>query len=140
MRMAGPTEFQITVRSTDVDGDRVVNNARFFEYFEQARLHHMRRLGVLGSAGPFDRPARPFAIAETRCRYLAPLVYGDTVIVRVTTAEVRNRSFVFAYDMVREHDGAAVAEGTSAQVWLDDNGRPTQLPAAIRDALLASCE
>jgi acyl-CoA thioester hydrolase len=134
------TEFEITVRSTDMDGDRVVNNARYFEYFEQARLQHLQRLGIVGPAGPFEQPARPFAIAETRCRYRSALAYGDVVLVRVTTTEVRNRSFVLGYEMVRRDDGRPVAEGMSAQVWLDEEGRAAPLPPTHRESLLASCQ
>ncbi len=137
--MSSPTEYEITVRSTDMDADQVVNNARYFEYLEQARLHHLKQIGVLGAPGDLRGPAPSFAIAETSCVYRAPLVYGDVVVVRVSTTDVRNRSFTLGYEMVMKHDGRPVADGSSAQVWLDADGQPSPLPPGVREALQRSC-
>ncbi|MDW8047712.1 MAG: acyl-CoA thioesterase, partial [Chloroflexota bacterium] len=41
------TETPVVVRSTDVDSDGHVNNARYYEYCEQGRLAHLARLGVI---------------------------------------------------------------------------------------------
>jgi acyl-CoA thioester hydrolase len=134
------TEHELRVRSTDMDADGIVNNARYFEYFEQARLEHLARIEVVRRPRPPGEPARSFTIAETSCRYLAPLRHRDVVLVRAWTAEARNRSFILAYEVVRASDGVRAAEGSSAQVWLDADGRPTPLPDRVREALLASLE
>ncbi len=128
------TMVETPVRSVDMDADRVVNNAVYFMYFEQARLAHLQQLGVI------HRPRRPedpttFTIAATEARFLAPLVFPDTVKVTAWTREVRVRSFVLAYRVVRLSDGRNVAEGTSSQVWLDEFGKPAPLPDLVRDAL-----
>lgn len=62
------TEWDIRVRSTDIDGDGIVNNARYFEFFEQARLEHMTRLGLIRPRRPEVAESRHFTIAETTCR------------------------------------------------------------------------
>jgi acyl-CoA thioesterase FadM len=41
---------------------------------------------------------------------------------------------------VRQSDGTRAAEGSSAQVWLDAEGRPAPLPERVRRALLGSLE
>ncbi len=128
------TEYQLRVRSTDMDADGIVNNARYFEFFEQARLEHLAAIEVIKRPRPPGEPARSFTLAETTCRYRAPLRHRDEVIVRAWTAEVRTRSFILGYDIRRDDDTVA-AEGTSAQVWLDEDGRPAELPSAVRDAL-----
>lgn len=136
------TEWDIWIRSTDVDGDGIVNNARYFEFFEQARLEHMAHLGLIRRPRPgeADELQRPFTIAETTCRYRAPLRHRDWITVRCWTTEVRTRSFLFAYEIVMRDDGAPVAEGTSAQVWLDAEGRPTAIAEAQRLGLVASSQ
>lgn len=129
------TEHEITVRSTDMDADGIVNNARYFEYFEQARLEHLVAMEILvRPRSPEDRQ-RTFTIAETSCRFRAPTRYRDRLLVRVWTEEVRQRSFIFGYEIVRIGDGIQVAVGSSAQVWLDAGGKATLLPAAVREAL-----
>src|SRR3989304_4102935 len=142
------TVFPMAVRSTDLDGQRHVNNAVFFQYFEQARLAHIARLGFLptyapGGGPPHPRPRGPppppsIATAEPACRYKAPAYYGDTLLVTVRTREVRQRSFSLAYEVRREADGVLVAEGESAQVWIDGQGRPTPCPDAARRSREAS--
>lgn len=85
-----------------------------------------------------DGPRHSIAIAETACRYKAPAYYGDTLLVTVRTREVGQRSFSLTYEVRREADGVLVAEGESAQVWLDEQERPTALPEAVRRGLEAS--
>lgn len=124
------TEIRITVRSTDMDADRNVNNAVYFSYFEQSRLEHLLRLGVIRwPPGPADRPQ--FALAETSARFRAPAVHRDVLTVATCTVEVRTRSFTLGFTVRRPADGVLICEGASAQVWLDDHGRA---------ALLASIE
>jgi acyl-CoA thioester hydrolase len=132
------TTIEIPVRSVDLDADRVVNNALYFMYFEQARLAHLRGLGVIRRPRPPAEPARSFTIAATEARYLAPTVYPEMLRVSAWTREVRSRSFILAYAAVRVSDGVRVAEGSSAQVWLDAGGQAAPLPAPVRTALVAS--
>ena len=131
------TEIHITVRSTDMDADRNVNNAVYFTYFEQSRLEHLLRLGVIRwPLGPTDRSQ--FALVETSARFRAPSYHRDVLTVRTRTTEVRNRSFVLGFTVHRLSDGALICEGSSAQVWLDADGRPAPLPDDVRSALRSS--
>lgn len=133
------TKCDLWVRSTDMDADGVVNNAVYFHYFEQARLEHLMGLGVIP---PYRRNRvypRLFTIAETRCVFRAPLQHRDWITVHCWTSEVRNRSFALAYQIrMRDNPEVLVAEGSSVQVWLDEEGRPAPIPAAVRETLLAS--
>ncbi len=129
------TVLAITVRSTDLDALGHVNNSVYFQYFEQARLDHLARLGFLPRFAGKDAPQLRFALSETTCRYRAPAYYRDVLLVKVSTTEVRERRFALRYEVMRESDAALVAEGSSVQVWLDDAGRPTVFPEAFRQAL-----
>jgi len=132
------TTLSITVRSTDLDGLGHVNNAVYFQYFEQARLEHLIRLGFFPQYGRDGASRHRFAIAETTCRYKAPAYYRDVLLVKVSTTEVRQRSFALAYEVRRESDGLLLAEGSSIQVWLDDSDQAAPLPEAFRRALQGS--
>jgi hypothetical protein len=82
------TTVELDIRSTDIDGDGIVNNAVYFVYFEQVRLAHLMRLGVIW------RPRRPgernFTLAATEAQFLAPLTYPETVVASAWTARVGN--------------------------------------------------
>ncbi len=134
------TEVEIRVRSTDMDADGVVNNARYFEYFEQARLEHLVAIGLVKRPRPPGEPSRPFTIAEATCRYRASARHRDVLLVRVWTQHVGNRSFTLGYAVVQSAEGSPVAEGSTAQVWLDAEGRPAALDDVARTALLRSLE
>ena len=132
------TEIEIRVRSTDIDAQGIMNNAHYFEYFEQARLDHLVDIGVLQHSRPAGESGRGFTIAETTCRFRAPSYHRDLLKVRAWVQEIRNRSFVLAYDMTRASDSVVVAEGTSALVWLDADNKPTPMDDATRAALEGS--
>jgi acyl-CoA thioester hydrolase len=132
------TTVTIPVRSTDMDADQIVNNAVYFVYFEQARLVHLQRLGVIQRPRRPGGPSRAFTIAATNARYLAPTIHPDSLKVTAWTTEVRTRSFTLAFQAVRLSDGVRVVEGSSAQVWLDAAGRPAPLPDDVREPLLKS--
>lgn len=134
------TEVDIRVRSTDMDADGIVNNARYFEYFEQARLEHLVAIGLVKRPRPPGERSRPFTIAETTCRFKAPTRHRDELVVRAWTQEVGNRSFILGYEIVRSEGGSLVAEGSSAQVWLDAEGRPALLDDDARAMLARSLE
>ncbi|TAK78509.1 MAG: hypothetical protein EPO16_03585 [Dehalococcoidia bacterium] len=56
------------------------------------------------------------------------------------TQHVGNRSFTLGYAVVQSAEGSPVAEGSTAQVWLDAEGRPAALDDVARTALLRSLE
>jgi acyl-CoA thioester hydrolase len=118
-----------------MDADGIVNNARYFEYFEQARLEHFVALGIVSRPRPPGERRRTFTIAETTCRFRAPVRHRDRLVARAWTEEIRQRSFVLGYEIVRVDDGTQVAVGSSAQVWLGDDGKAAPLPDAVRGAL-----
>lgn len=130
------TRLDIPVRSTDMDADQVVNNAIYFMYFEQVRLNHLQRFGVIGSPWQSYDVAQPFAIVATEARFLAPTRYPETLHLLTWTREVRTRSFTLGFRARRRSDGVIVVEGSSAQVWLDAAGQATPLPDGVRQALL----
>lgn len=132
------TEHRLTVRSTDMDADQIVNNARYFEYFEQVRLEHLVALHLFQRPRAPGESRRSFTLAETTCRYRAPLRHRDVIVGKAWTSMVGTRSFQLAYELSRESDGVVAAQGSSAQVWLDEDGRPAPLPDEVRASLVRS--
>lgn len=128
------TELALTVRSTDMDADRNVNNAVFFTYFEQSRLEHLLRLGLI--AWPPAADAAPeFALVHTEASFRRPARHRDLLLVRTRTLAIGTRSFRLGYEVFRPTDAALVCEGESTQVWLDAAGGSTPLPERVRAAL-----
>ncbi len=130
------TVTPLVVRPNDMDADRNVNNAVYFEYFHQSRLEHLTRLEVYHPRSP--RGDNLFALAENTCRYLAPSYYGDVLLIWTVTHTVGQSSFQLVYRVWRESDEVLIAAAHSVQVWLDERNRPTPLPPMVREALMTS--
>ena len=130
------TVTTLIVRPADMDADRNVNNAVYFEYFHQSRLEHLARLGVWQPRGYQDENL--FALAENTCRYLAPSFYGDVLLIWTATHAVGQSSFQFVYRVWRQSDNALIAAAHSVQVWLGGANSPTSLPLPVREGLSAS--
>ena len=130
------TVTQLIVRPADMDADRNVNNAVYFEYFHQSRLEHLARLGVWQPRGSQENNV--FALAENTCRYLAPSFYGDVLSIWTATHAVGNSSFQLVYRIWRQSDDALIAASHSVQVWLDETNKPALLPPLVREGLTAS--
>ena len=102
------------VRWRDLDALNHVNNAVYFTYLEQARVHYLRELGVV----PGTPSGIGFILAEASCQFKSPLTLGERVTVYVRVSELRNSSFIFEYRMEGEQQRLA-AEARSIQVCYD---------------------
>jgi acyl-CoA thioester hydrolase len=129
------TTIAVVVRSTDMDADRNVNNAVYFQYFEQSRLEHLLRYDVIEWPRRREAGGAQFAIAHTAAQFRARAIHRDVLLVTTRTAAIGRTSFTLTYEVRRESDGALICEGSSVQVWLDGESRAAPLPAAARAAL-----
>jgi acyl-CoA thioester hydrolase len=123
----------IEVRWRDLDSLGHVNNAVYFTYLEQARIHYLRELDLV----PSDPGSIGFILAEANCKFKSPLELGETVTVHMRVSELRNSSFIFEYRMKGE-DGRVVAAASSAQVCYDYRARrPIPIPDTWREVITA---
>jgi len=130
------TVTELIVRPRDMDADRNVNNAVYFEYFHQSRLEHLARLGVWRPRGSGDENL--FDLAENTCRYLAPSFYGDVLLIWTATHAVGRSSFQLVYRIWRQGDDVLIAAAHSVQVWLGVGNQPAALPLPVREGLTDS--
>ena len=121
------------VRWRDLDAMNHVNNAVYFTYLEQARVHYLRELELAP-----DMPAGVgFILAEASCQYKSPLTLGERVTIRIRVSSLGDSSFAFAYH-VKGEDGRLVAEAHSTQVCYDYGEKHSvPLPDAWRQTILA---
>ena len=121
--------FSLQTRYNDYDAKGHVNNAVYLSYFELGRVAAWR--AVAGETEP------DFILAEARITYRSPAMPGDPLAVEVTTAEVRNKAWVWRYRIVDERDERVIADGETTQVMYDYvNHRSVQVPDHVREALV----
>ncbi|MGA9502793.1 MAG: thioesterase family protein, partial [Terriglobales bacterium] len=68
------------------------------------------------------------AVVEAECRYRAPVLYDDEVVVRTFFKHVRERVLRFGYELRRAESGELLAEGETTHIIADSKMKPRTLP------------
>lgn len=124
------------VKFQDVDAAGTIYFARMFEYFSDAYLALLQE-SQLDVAGMLERREGAAPLVHAEADYLAPLFFGDAVIVEVVRAHLGSSSTRFGY-RVKKTDGKVAALGQTHHVWIDRKEfKPRAIPEALREFLLA---
>ncbi|MDI7274476.1 MAG: thioesterase family protein [Anaerolineae bacterium] len=136
--MKRTVESRLRVRYAETDAQGVVYYANYLVWFEVGRVNYFRALGF--DIRSLEQTQTTVVIAEATCRYLAPARFDDEIAVQTWVEEVRRSSLVFAYAVYNRTSGQRLAEGSTVLVFvtLAAQPRPTEIPAALRQALLAA--
>ncbi len=123
---------RFTVRWSDMDAYRHVNNARYFTYFEMGRIHIFEQI-IAGNWQ--DAPAGP-VLASVTCNFREPVVYPATLEIGTAMTRLGNKSFDLTHQIYFADSEQTVADGKSVIVWIDRaTGKPTAVDDALRDKL-----
>jgi len=123
----------LEIRWRDLDPMGHANNAVYFTYLEQARVHYLRELDVV----PRDPAGIGFILAEASCQFKSPLQLDERVTIHTRVSQLHNSSFVFEYRMEGQ-DGRLVATARTVQVCYDYQAqRSIPIPDEWRQAITA---
>ena len=136
---AGPTKRgdfpvlrRITTRWADNDVYGHVNNVVYYEYFDTAVNGWL--MEATGS-DIRDLPAIGI-VAETSCKFLAPLSFPDPVTAGLGLERLGRSSVIYRIGLFRGDDEAPAALGRFVHVYVDATSRaPVEIPAVIRTAV-----
>lgn len=121
----------IPTRWEDVDHYGHVNNVVYYSYFDtavnswliQATGTDVRKLDAIG------------IVAETSCRFLAPLDFPQVVDACLRVERLGNSSITYAIGLFAQGSSEASAEGRFVHVYVDEvTRRPVPIPPLIREA------
>jgi acyl-CoA thioester hydrolase len=130
-----PVLRHITTRWADNDVYGHVNNVVYYAYFDtavngwliDATGVDIRGLAAIG------------VVAETSCRFLAPLSFPDPVTAGVAVERLGRTSIVYRIGLFRGEDDTPAALGRFVHVYVDATTRaPVEIPAEIRTAVSAT--
>jgi acyl-CoA thioester hydrolase len=122
---------QYRVRYRDVYSAGVVLNARYLDICDEAFTEFFRALGFTSadlSAVPFDG-----ALAHMDASFVSTSTVDDVLDMDVACERVGSSSLVLVYTLTREDQ--EVFRGVARYVNVNDAGRPTRIPDAIREAV-----
>lgn len=135
-------DFPIVTRRTvswgQMDAYRHVNNVEYFRFIEDARIAYFEAMGIYATEDLANLPEVGPILASASCRFLAPLVYPDTVLIGARTTEVGEERFTMEYAVASETAGRVVAVADSVVVsYAYREGKKAKLPQSWRDAIAA---
>ena len=123
-------EITVRVRYAETDPWRIAHYSTYLVWFELARMEFLKELGY--SFTEMGRDGVSFLMAEATCRYHAPARFDDLIVVKISIGEVRNRSFTFGYEVIKEETGELLATGRTVQVFTDLEGEVRPVPEKFR--------
>lgn len=111
-----PVVIELPVVWGEMDAFQHVNNIVYFRYFESVRMAYFDKLNI---SELMARTGIGPILAETRCRFKAPLIYPDTVTVATRITEIQEDRFVMEYRVVSHSMNRIAAEGDGLIVAYD---------------------
>lgn len=124
-------ETLVPVRPDDIDLNRHVHNAKYFDYVLAARYDQMERCYGMSMQAFLDR-GLSWVVRASYMEHRRPLQLGDVAAVRTRMDEIRQRGVKVAFEVHKEADNKLVAKG-----WFDyalvsfETGRPRVLPEDV---------
>jgi acyl-CoA thioester hydrolase len=123
----------LEVRFRDIDALRHVNNASFFTYLEEARVHYF--IDLL-HAEAFER--LPLILAAAKIDFRAPILFGQVVDVGTRVDWIGRTSISMSHQMTASPDSRLVAEAETILVCYDyEANQPMPVPDDWRAAFAA---
>lgn len=128
-----PIELEIPVAWGDMDAFGHVNNVKYMRYFETARVKYFDELMV----GKEEKsPIQP-VLASIAADYKYPVVYPDTMTVKVGVSEIGNSSLKMACEMYNK-DGILAVTASCVIVMFDlIKKKPATIPADFKSYIEA---
>jgi acyl-CoA thioester hydrolase len=119
----------------DMDALGHVNNTVYIRWMEIGRVTYLNRAGLLEMlAGDGIGPI----LASIECRFKAPVVYPDSVVIGTRIVEMGEDRMIFDHRIVSRSLGRVVAEGRGLMVTYDyTHKRKAPLPESLRRAVEA---
>jgi acyl-CoA thioester hydrolase len=122
----------LTTRWSDNDAYGHLNNVIYYSLFDTAVNEALIRAGLLD----VERSPAVGLVAETGCRYFAPLAFPDEVEAGLRVAHLGRSSVRYEIAIFKKGAAEAAAQGHFVHVYVDrETRRPVELPADVRQFL-----
>lgn len=129
--MSVPHEFPLTVYYEDTDMAGIVYYANYLRYIERARSEIVEELGLDQNA--MRAAGIVFVVTRVEADYLTSARLGDRLVVRTTHAPKGPVRWIFDQEVVR--DDTVIFRAVVTAVCMSTDGKPTRLPAELRQKL-----
>ena len=124
--------YRVRVIYGDTDQMGVVYYANYLRFFEGARSHYIRNLGI--SYREIESRGILLPVYEASVNYLKSARYDEVLRVHLSQTHTRVK-IRFEYKVHREEDDELLALGHTVHVCVGREGRPTRAPDWLLQAL-----
>jgi acyl-CoA thioester hydrolase len=124
--MAHTCETRFRVRYAETDKMGVVYYANYFVWMEIGRTDYCKSIGF--SYRDMEAEDANMAVADASCRYIAPALYDDEILVRTTVDRLSRRLVTFLYSIHNGATGKLLAEGKTVHITVGKDGRTCSIP------------
>jgi len=121
----------LPVRYGDMDSNQHVNNTRYYQYLEEARILWLDGLGA-------QRREIGQGLVLLSCThyFLRPVVHPSTVVVELIAGDVGRTSLTLEHRLYVKGQPELVGYGDVKMVWIDvSTQRPIPVPDSVRVAM-----
>ena len=129
-------QTEIRVRLSETDAVGIVFFGSFSAFLDVGRMDYLNHLGLQRLDGAV-RDLIPGAVAGVELSFESPARYNDTLVVHARIAHLGRTSYTFHMLITDKRHPRVVATGQLTLVWLDDQFRPSPLPAEFRSVMEA---
>ena len=124
-------DFTTRVIYAETDMMGRVYYGRFFEYFEAARSHLLREIGLPYSE--IEKAGFYLPVIESHCEYKNPATFEDELVIRTMFKSKPRSTLKVEYEVLKGED--IVAIGHTTHTFVNHDGRAVRPPTAFRKAL-----
>ena len=125
----------VRVRFADTDAQGIAHNAAYLVWFEVARVEYLRAFA--GGYQALRDHGIEALVLESCCRYRAPAVFDDELVVHCRCLGLRGARFRYEYAVTRGDE--LVADGHTEHACVEAaTMRPTRVPGWLVEAISAA--
>ena len=122
---------EIPIRYGDMDSNQHVNNTRYYQYLEDARIEWLDGLGA-----PRREVGQGLVLLTCTHHFLKPAFHPGTIIVELFAGVVGRTSLTLEHKLYIKGQPDVIGYGDVKMVWITvDNQRPIPVPNSVRLAM-----
>jgi len=118
--------YKFKVRLYEVDILQIVNNAVYFNYFEQARIQYAKDAGLLPDDNIFSEESLYYMV-HNEINYIKPAFFDDELSIYTRISYIKNSSFGFEHIVENSKSKIIIAEGEGVSVHVNPVSQKSSL-------------
>ena len=120
-------KYTVKVKLNEVDILQIVNNAVYFNYFEQARIQYAKDAGLITSINIYNE-SNIYYLIHNEINYINVARFDDELNIFTRVSYIKNSSFGFEHLIENSKAKKIIAEGTGVSVHVNPlTGKSTPL-------------